>query len=63
MNGDNIALAAVIAHYRGYIRYLSVRSCKDALGFEHLCVDEDMQHRLESKLVYGIVTNFKVLSE
>lgn len=63
MNGEEIAVEAVISHYRGYIRYLSRRPCKDALGFEHLCVDEDMQHRLEEKLVYAVVTNFKILRE
>ncbi|MBP3685089.1 MAG: helix-turn-helix domain-containing protein [Oscillospiraceae bacterium] len=63
MNGDEIAIAAVISHYRGYIRFLSQRSCRDALGFEHLYVDEDMQRRLEAKLIYAIVTGFKVLSD
>ena len=63
MNGDEIAIAAVISHYRGYIRFLSQRSCRDALGFEHLYVDEDMQRRLEAKLIYAIVKGFKVLSD
>jgi len=63
MNGDDLAISAVIAHYRGYIRFLSQRSCRDALGFEHLYVDEDMQHRLESKLIYAVITNFKILKE
>lgn len=63
MNGDELAISAVITHYRGYIRYLSQRPCKDALGFEHLYVDEDMQHRLESKLIYAVITNFKILKE
>ena len=63
MNEDEIAISAVIAHYRGYIRFLSRRPCRDALGFEHLYVDEDMQHRLESKLIYAVITNFKILKE
>ena len=63
MNGDDLAISAVIAHYRGYIRYLSRRPCRDALGFEHLYVDEDMQHRLETKLIYAVITNFKILKE
>ena len=61
MTGDEIAISAVIAHFRGYIRFLSRRPCRDALGFEHLYVDEDMQHRLESKLIYAVITNFKIL--
>ena len=63
MNGDELAISAIISHYRGYIRFLSRRSCRDALGFEHLYVDEDMQHRLESKLIYAVITNFKILKE
>lgn len=63
MNGDELAIGAVISHYRGYIRYLSRRPCRDTLGFEHLYVDEDTQHRLESKLIYAVITNFKILKE
>ena len=63
MNGDELAISAVISHYRGYIRYLSRRPCRDTLGFEHLYVDEDMQRRLESKLIYAVITNFKILQE
>ena len=63
MNGDDLAISAVIAHYRGYIHYLSRRPCRDTLGFEHLYVDEDMQRRLESKLTYAVITNFKILKE
>ena len=61
--GDADALTAVIAHYRGYIRYLSRRPCRDALGFDHLYVDEDTLRRLESKLIYAVVTKFKILKE
>lgn len=63
MNGDELAIGAVITHYRGYIRYLSRHPCRDALGFEHLYVDEDMQRRLESKLIHAVITNFKILKE
>lgn len=63
MNGDEFAISAVISHYRGFIRFLSRRPCRDALGFEHLYVDEDMQRRLESKLIYAVITNFKILKE
>ena len=63
MNGNELAIGAVVSHYRGYIRFLSRRPHRDALGFEHLYVDEDMQRRLESKLIYAVVTNFKILKE
>lgn len=46
---------------KGYIRFLAMRPMKDEYGNEHLCVDEDMRLRLEAKLLYSIVTGFKVL--
>ena len=62
ISGDEIALAAVILHYRGYIRVLAMRPMKDVCGNERLRVDEDMQLRLEAKLIYAIITGFRVLS-
>ena len=62
LSGDEIALTAVILHYRGYIRVLAMRPIKDAYGNEHLCVDENMRLRLEAKLIYGIVTGFRILA-
>ncbi|MFV0579853.1 MAG: helix-turn-helix domain-containing protein [Fusobacterium ulcerans] len=59
--GDEKALAAILNHYKGYIRFLAMRPMKDEYGNEHLCVDEDMRLRLEAKLLYSIVTGFKVL--
>ena len=63
INGDDLAISAVISHYRGYIRFLSRRPCRNTLGFERLYVDEDMQRRLESKLIYAVITNIKILKE
>ena len=63
INGDDLAISAVISHYRGYIRFLSRRPCRNTLGFERLYVDEDMQRRLESKLIYAVIINFKILKE
>ena len=62
LSGDEIALIAVILHYRGYIRVLAMRPTKDAYGNERLCVDEDMRLRLEAKLIYAVVTGFKILA-
>ena len=62
INGDQIALAAVILHYRGYIRVLAMRPMKDVCGNERLRVDEDMQLRLEAKLICAIITGFKILA-
>ena len=63
MNGDEVAIHAVVSHYRWYIRFLSRRPCRDVRGFEHLYVDEDMQRSLESKLIYAVVTKFKIIKE
>ena len=62
ISGDEIAIATVILHYQGYIHVLATRSLKDDYGNEHLCVDEDMRLRLEAKLIYAIVTGFKILA-
>lgn len=59
--GDADALATVIAHYQGYIRFLATRPVKDACGNVSCHVDEDMRLRLETKLIYSIITGFKVL--
>lgn len=61
-NGDESALAAVLSHYQGYIRFLAMRPIKDAYGNVSMCVDEDMRRRLETKLLYSIVSSFQVLS-
>lgn len=61
MHGDDLALTVALVHYRSYIRSLSVRIFKDANGNEFSYVDEDMQHRLELRLIYGIVTGFRIL--
>lgn len=61
VGGDAEAIAVVVAHYQGYIRALATRPLKDAYGNEYLCVDEDMRLRLEAKLIYSIITGFKVL--
>jgi hypothetical protein len=60
-SGDSEALAAVVGHYEGYIRALATRPLRDDYGNEYLYVDEDMRLRLESKLIYSIITGFRVL--
>ncbi|WP_125143719.1 helix-turn-helix domain-containing protein [Clostridium transplantifaecale] len=61
MEGDETALTTVVSHYQSYIRALATRPMKDKYGNEYLCVDESMRLRLETKLIYSIVTGFKVL--
>ena len=59
VNGDEDALAAVVAHYQKYIRALATRPLNE-YGNTYLYVDEDMRLRLETKLIHSIVTGFKV---
>ena len=61
ISGDEIALATVVLHYQGYIHVLATRPLKDDYGNERLCIDKDMQLRLEAKLIYAIITGFSVL--
>ncbi len=51
IEGDGEALASVVKHYQGYIRYLAMRPLKDEYGNEYLCVDEDMRLRLERSML------------
>ena len=62
INGDEEALAAVVAHYKKYIRALSTRLRRDELGREYLYVEESMCLMLETKLIYSIVTRFRLTS-
>ena len=53
--GDVDALNAVLKHYAGYIDTLATRCLYDENGELHLCVDEDMRRRLETKLITKIL--------
>ena len=54
--GEPDAVAAVLRHYEGYIAKLSTRCLFDEYGNTYLFVDEAMRHRLEIKLIAGILT-------
>lgn len=56
MQGEPDAVAAVLRHYQGYIAKLSTRCLFDEYGDTYLCVDEAIRHRLEIKLIAGILT-------
>ncbi len=53
-------LAYVLGYFSGYIKSLATRTLKDEYGNEYLYVDEDMRHRLETKLINGIISKFEV---
>jgi len=53
--GDVDAINAVVKHYEGYIAVLATRQLYDERGNPHLCVDEGLRRRLETKLITGIL--------
>lgn len=57
--GNVDAINAVLKHYEGYIAALSVKKLYDENGDSHLCVDEEMRRRLETKLITKILS-FKI---
>ena len=61
IKGESEAIAYVLRHYRNYIRKLSTRTLRDEYGNEYLYVDSDMENRLKSKLIFSIISDFKIL--
>jgi len=53
--GDVDAINAVLKHYEGYIAVLSTKQLFDEYGNPHLCVDEGLRRRLETKLITAIL--------
>lgn len=53
--GNVDAINAVLAHFSRYICALSTRTLYDENGVPHLCVDEEMRRRLETKLITKIL--------
>ena len=62
MNEDKEAIDYILSHYQNYIIRLSTRFVRDERNNEYMYVDNDMRLRLESKLIYSIINNFKILS-
>lgn len=55
-SGDAEAMSAVLKHYERYIGKLSLRQLYDESGHPHLCVDEELRRRLETKLIHKVLT-------
>lgn len=54
-DGDVGAINAVLKHYEGYMAVLSMRTFYDEGGNPHLCIDEALRRRLETKLITKIL--------
>lgn len=59
---DEAAIVQVVAHYRSYINYLSLREIELADGRRVKYVDEEIARRLEVKLMES-VSKFRVRME
>lgn len=53
-------LGFVLGYFNGYITKLATRTLKDEFGNEYIYVDEVMRRRLETKLIYSIVSGFEI---
>ena len=53
--GDVEAVNQVLQHYEGYIISLSTRTLYDEFGNPHICVDENIRRRLQTKLIAAIL--------
>ena len=54
--GDVDAINAVLRHFGDYISVLSTKRLYDEEGNPHLCVDEGIKRRLETKLITAIIS-------
>ena len=61
IQGKPDAISYVLNHYKKYIRKLAAQTLKDEYGNEYLFVDEDMVNRLQSKLIFSIISDFSIL--
>lgn len=53
--GNVDAINDVLSHYQRYITTLATRILYDEYGTPHLCVDEELKRRLETKLITRIL--------
>ncbi len=54
--GDPDAMRIVVRHYGSYIASLSLRRLCDERGNKYWGIDEDIQDRLQSKLMRAVLT-------
>lgn len=54
-SGNVDAINTVLSHYSRYIAALSTRTLFDENGQPHLCVDDEMRRRLETKLITRVI--------
>lgn len=55
-DGDIETINRIVKHYSGYIAKHSLRSMKDEYGNQHMVVDENLRHRIETRLITKILS-------
>jgi len=59
VNGNVEAINIVVSHYSRYINSLARRIFYDGQGVSHTYVDEQLKHRIETKLICSL-SNFNL---
>ena len=54
------ALDKVLKHSESYIAKMSTRIFCDEFGLSYLCIDEDLEQRIECKLMAQFILKFKI---
>ncbi|WP_277406905.1 helix-turn-helix domain-containing protein [Lacrimispora xylanisolvens] len=55
-DGDIETINQIVKHYSGYIAKRSLRPMKDECGNQHMVVDENLRHRIETRLITKILS-------
>ena len=55
-DGDIETINQIVKHYSGYIAKRSLRTMKDEYGNQHMVVDENLRHRIETRLITKILS-------
>lgn len=56
VNGDELALEEVLAHYEGYLKTLATRKCVDDWGNVYTVFDDEICNDLRMHLAQKILT-------
>ena len=54
--GEPEAMNIVMQHYQSYIAHLSIRKIRDERGITYYGIDEDLQERLQAKLMRAVLS-------
>ncbi len=60
IQGEDASLRYVLSYFKNYINKLATRVMTNEYGEKYYYVDDDIVARLEAKLVFSIINNFKI---